>query len=261
MDAAYPTINEPATKEYILAVLRDMRRRNFDSIAADGDECEDLTFDTTISAWNDAWDYDLMLTSELGRSLNRWWRIDGSDAEWRDVLRPAGSKRLEGLCEFIASRTTRPRIRPAHVLGHECDEAGAFLTIRSLLADAGADPHAITPSTPLAEFARRHAATFFGAISNLAPGALPPAKIDIPIHDAIFRAFMLCAVGAFAGWLFSAPMATALGLVGITVSWAASWIAARWVLPSKVQFGELTTFRDLARVVTASHSQRQTNDI
>lgn len=255
MDASYPTIDEPATKEYVLAVLRGTHRRNFESIAAEGDEFEDLTFDTTIGDWKDNWDFDLMLTSEFGRWLNRWWKIDCTTAEWREVLRHAGEKRLEDLCGIIASRTTQPRIRPARILGRECDEAGAFLTIRSLLADTGADPHAITPSTPLAEFTRRHAATFFGPILNLAPGALPSAKFDTPIHNAIFSALILSAVLAIVGWLFSAPIATAVGLVGIALSWAASWIASRWILPKKVQFGDLTTFRDLARVVAAAHFQ------
>lgn len=255
MEAHYPTIDEPATKEYVLSVFRDAHRRNFDSIAADGDEFEDLTFDTTIADWKDAWDFDLMLTCEFGSWLNRWWQIDCTTDEWRDVVKPASKKRLEGLCELIASRTTRPRIRPAHVLGRECVEAGAFLTIRSLLADAGADPHAITPRAPLAEFTRRHAATFFGPISNLAPGALPPAKIGMPIHEAAFNAFVLSAVLAFAGWIFSAPMATAIGLVGSAIAWAASWITARWILSKKVQFGDLTTFRDLAHIVAASYFQ------
>jgi len=255
MDAQYPTIDEPATKEYVLSVFRDTHRRNFDSIAAEGDEFEDLTFDTTISDWKDAWDYDLMLTSEFGRSLNRWWKIECTTAQWRDVLKPAGEKRLEDLCSLIASRTTRPRIRPAHHLGRECDEAGAFLTIRSLLADAGADPHAITPSTPLAEFTRRHTATFFGPISNLAPGALHPAKIDTPIHDAVTAAFVSSvALMSLAGWVDS-PGLTIVFVLAMASSFIASWIAARWILPKKVQFGALTTFRDLARVVAASHFQ------
>jgi hypothetical protein len=253
VDTKYPTIDEPATKEYVLSVLRDTHRRNFDSIAADGDEFDDLTFDTTISDWKDAWDYDLMLTSEFGRSLNRGWQIDCTTAEWRGVLKPAGERRLEDLCAFIASRTTRPRIRPAHVLGRECDEAGAFLTIRSLLAEAGADPHAITPSTPLAEFTRRNSATFFGPISNLAPGALPPAKFDTPIHDATFAITLLSIVLMCLAGFIDSPELTIASITTLVFSYAASWIAARWILPKKVQFGDLTTFRDLARVVAASH--------
>lgn len=255
MDAKYPTIDEPATKEYVLSVFRAVDQQNFAERFDDPDEIGELTFDTTISDWKDAWDYDLMLTSEFGRSLNRWWKIDCTTTEWRRVLKPAGQKRLGDLCELIASHTARPRIRPAHLLGRECDEAGAFLTIRSLLADAGADPHAITPSTPLVEFTRRHAATFFGPISNLAPGALPVAKIDNPTHAATMTVFLgSVALMGLAG-LLDSPELTIVSVLALVFSFAASWIGARWALPEKVQFGGLTTFRDLARVIAESHFQ------
>lgn len=253
MDANYPIIHEPATKEYVLSVFRHVHRQNLGELVDYPDEIGELNFDTSVSDWIGTWDNEFLWTSEIGRSLNRWWKIDCSTAQWRDVLKPAGKKRLEDLCELIASRATQPRILPAHLLGRECDEAGAFLTIRSLLADAGADAHAITPSTPLAKFTRRHAPIFLGPISNLAPGALPPAKIDTSIHNAIVAITLLSLVLLCLAGFIDSPELTIASIMTLVFSYAASWIAARWVPPVQVQFGDLTTFRDLARVVAASH--------
>jgi len=130
-----------------------------------------------------------------------------------------------------------------------CRPAGVFLTVRSLLHQAGARAEAIAPSTPLAPYTRRYCMLFLGPISRLAPGALPLIRIRNPVYDAAIwgiLAGMLClAVGACS----DLHLLVVGGGLLLVLAYALTWIAATWMLPASVEFGELRTFRDLAIVV------------
>src|SRR5947209_3335832 len=64
MDAHYPTIDQPAAAEYVLAVLRDMHRQQSWS-GAKGDSSARLSFGSTVAEWNEAYDYSLLGWREL----------------------------------------------------------------------------------------------------------------------------------------------------------------------------------------------------
>jgi len=67
MNTRYPTIEEPATPEYVLAVLQDMHRQQcqYDS---DAEPDVVLSFETSIAEWRDA--CDLLEWRGLGRAHN-----------------------------------------------------------------------------------------------------------------------------------------------------------------------------------------------
>ncbi len=246
MDVHYPTLDEPATPEYILAVLQDMHRQQC-QWDPEADRGAELTMETTVAEWRDA--CDLLGWKPLGRGYNEFWSVSITDAEWQAVYEPSQGKRLAGVCELLASHATRPTIRPARLFGCNCALAGAFLTIRSLLYDAGEEAAGeIGPSTPLAPYFRRHTYVFLGLVSQLAPGALPPVRIHNPLYDAAL-------LGVGVGWLAAligacvSPWLVAVGAFLFVLGWALTWYAARWRLPASVEFGELRTFRDLAVVV------------
>lgn len=251
MNIKYPTIDEAATPEYILAVLRDMHRQQcqFDPEADPGAV---LTFDTTIGEWRSA--CDLVPWRKLGRVHNQLWGISCSDSEWRAVLEPAGQKQLADVCQLIAGHVVRPVIRPARFSGCTSVSAGAFLTIRSLLREAGASVDEIAPSKPLAPYTRRFSEVFLGPISRLAPGALPQVRISKPVYNVAIS-ILLLAVGCIVCFLFiKTPLLYVAGLVLFAFGYALTWYAAQCLLPTSVEFGELRTFRDLA-VVVAKGSQ------
>jgi hypothetical protein len=252
MNDHYPTIDEPATVDYVLTVLRDEHRQQceYDGMA---DPDVSLSLRTTVADWREA--CDLVDPFELGRALNQDWGIDCSDAEWQAVLEPSERRPLSGVCELIARHATRHRVRPARLLGRNCASAGAFLTIRSLLRRAGADVTKVAPSTPLADYARRHADVFLQDVSRLVPGSLPPVRIRSS------RLYEYGVGGFLAGWLALGVgccsglyVLTLAGLPLIAIGCMLTWIVSKYLPPVSVEFGELRTFRDLALVVADRES-------
>ena len=246
MDILYPASNAPATPEFVLAVIKDPE--------ADPDVV--LSLDTTIAGWRDA--CDLLGWRALGRAHNQLWGISCSDGEWRNALEPADQRRLADVCRLIAARTARPVIRPAHILGSLCGPAGAFLTIRSLLHEAGAQAGEINPSTPLAPYTRTFAGVFLGPVSRLAPGTLPPVRIQTPVYDAAVYAvgwsLLVGLIGVIVGAWIGMPLLSAAGVVMFALSYAFAWYAAACVPPATVEFGDLRTFRDLAVLMAAGRT-------
>jgi hypothetical protein len=258
MDSYYPTIDKPATPEYVLSVFIDQHRQlsELDDMV---DKTAVLTFDTTIAELRAA--CDLVDWLQVGRALNAQWGFRYSDEEWFFVLEPAKQRTLRGLCEFIARGARRIQIRPLTVLGKPCATAGAFMTIRSLLRDAGANVGEISPSTPLAGYARRYAKTFLGPISRLAPNVIPPVKARAGLwglHEwCAGLGFLMLLVGlplvvvgvSWFGWI------ALIGIVLMIANYPVAWITHRFTLPSSVEFGELKTFGDLARVIAAPNCE------
>jgi hypothetical protein len=250
MNAHYDTLNEPATPDYVLAVIRDLHRQQCQYHPCTDPDVS-LSFDTTILDWRDA--CDLLEWRELGHAYNEIFRIHCSDADWCAALEPSDKKCLADVCELVARHAKRPRIRPVSLFGSTSPEAGAFLTVRALLHDAGADADEIAPSTPLAPYTRRYCPLFLGPIARLAPGVLPDVQIHTPLYDAAISGmgigFLLMRLGFLMAWLFNVYVLIPLGGFVLLVCHAATWVTGQCLLPSSVEFGELRTFRDLATAI------------
>ena len=95
MNTHYPTIDEPATPEYVLAVLRDDYRQQC-QYDPEAEPDVDLTFETTVAEWRNA--CDLVGTHDLGRAENEVWGIHRGDDEWRAILEPAKARTLGDVC-------------------------------------------------------------------------------------------------------------------------------------------------------------------
>jgi len=247
MNIDYPTIDRPATPDFVLEVLIDSHRQQCE-YDPEADSTINLSFNSTIQEWRSA--CDLVSSRELGRALNEIWETNLSDEQWDAVLTPAHEKTLSNVCELIAAHVAQPIVRPAQFFGGNCLSAGVFLTIRSLLYRAGADVSSIKPSTPIADYTRRHVALFLDAISRLAPGRLPPVRIRMPIFNAI------AAIGVVVGIIvvvfgFSLELAV-VSLIGGVLSvccFVAISIYGRYLLPTSVDFGSIRTFRGLSHSI------------
>lgn len=245
MDVRYPTIYEAATPEYILAVIQDNHRQQC-QYDPEADPGALLSFATTVEEWRSS--CDLVRWKQLGRALNAEWGISCSDADWYAVLEPAAGQRLADVCQFVAARAVRPVIRPARLLGGNCVPAGAFLTIRSLLHEVGVQTAAeISPSTPLAPYARRYGGVFLGPISRLAPGSLPLVHLRSPGYFACLWGALVGLVCLPFGICTGLHVVTSIGVLSMALGYALTGYAAR--RPASVTFGELRTFRDLSVII------------
>jgi hypothetical protein len=211
----------------------------------------ELTFATTVAEWRD--ECDLLPWRALAHAENEVWRIDCADAEWKSVLDPARKRTLADVCGLIAKHAIRQRIRPARLLGANCTTAGAFLTIRSFLADAGADVSAIAPSTALDDYARKYLHIFLGPVARLAPGAIP----NTIVRESPIGCYL--ALAGLAGGLLCLVGGEFLALPWL-VAFSGIFILAGIVLPRLVPvelvsatFGDLRTFRDLAISIANAH--------
>ena len=240
---------EPVTPEYALDVLRDAHRQQCQH-DPEADPDVELSFATTVAEWRQA--CDLLPWRQVADAYNLWWDFQCSHEEWHDALEPAKLRTLADVCSLLARHAKLPRTRPAKVLGAPCLCGGTFLTIRSLLREAGADIAEIAPSTPLGFYARRYLHVFLGPISWLAPGALPAVKIHHPVYDSAVWGCLVGLLSGVIGACASLPWVAIGGGLVFVVSYSMTWIAARCLGPRRVDFGDLKTFRDLTTVV-ASH--------
>lgn len=253
MDTNHSTIDIPATRDYVLDVLVDEHRQqcHYDSSA---DPDASLTFDSTVADWRNA--CDLIGWRQLGHAMNEGWGTSFTNAQWRSALVPAKSKTLGNVCNLIATEATSPTIRPITLFDRPCRPAAAFLTIRSLLNDAGADVSSIGPSTLLDDFTKNYLLTFLGPISRLTPGAIPNVKIHNPFYDTISVLMILSLPMLLGGWCLYvnalSPSVLILAILFHVASWLLQFMASK-KKPKSVQFGNLQTFRDLATVI-ADHA-------
>ena len=128
---------------------------------------------------------------------------------------------------------------------------GVFLTVRSYLAQAGADVRDLAPSTLLAGYARRHVGVFLGPVARLAPGSLPRVRMHEPIHDAAEGALLLSVLGIIVGHFGDWDMLAILATLAAAASYVGLWVVARCGTPARVEFEGLRTFRDMSLALAA----------
>lgn len=240
------------TAEEALAIIKDSYRH----AAVLDPECEpdvDLRIDTSVSEWRDA--CDLLGWRKLGRALNDWFGTQFTDDQWWAVLEPSSQRTLRGVCDLIASQALKPKVAPFRIGGAPCLSAGAFLSIRTALAQHGVPTAGVTPSTPIGPLARVHVGEFVTALGILSPGALPVPEIE----ETVAQAWSLRTLGA---GLLVAILAALVGiksLAGVAVVVALLGLIGRLIAlrnpPRAVRFGSLETFRDLTRAVVALESR------
>jgi hypothetical protein len=237
----YPTIDEPATPEYVLEVFRDFKRFEDDGAV--------LSLETSVEEWI-AGINDLMTVRQFARWQNEWWHLDCRFSEWRIVLKPTHRRTLGDVCQFIAARTSRPRLAPCRLVGRDCEPAAAFRTIRSILANGGASVTDVAPSTPLAAYTRLYSQQFVRPIAALAPGELTQIQARGAISWSV--SFWMIWIGLLGGVVGASlgSLATAIAGGAICAGSVVAWVLVSYLVPPRsVEFVGLRTFRDLAIAV------------
>jgi hypothetical protein len=254
METAYPVEWVEATAEGVLAVLRDWYRQQV-RVDPDVEAGLELGRETTVAAW--VWACDFLPWKGLAKAMNKGFGVEIPLGAWREVLEPAKQRTVGGVCDLLAAHARLPRVRPAEVLGRTCVEAGVFLTVKSLLAEAGADVSEVAPSTELRLYARAYAGVFLGKVSMLAPGRLPGVVMRYSRKAVwgVLAAMVLVpevVVGVTSGWDFD-PMFVA-GAVLLAFA-AMCCVAGREGFGPEVGFEGVRTFRDLAVVMAGGEGR------
>jgi hypothetical protein len=247
MTIDYPLDQAPATPEYVLEVFRALHQM---ALAAGEADRLSISFDTRIRDWEESLWIDTWGHGGFGAAMNAQWGTDISLAEWK-AFRYA-DRNLGDLCRLISSRATRPMIRPwKHVAGN-CLPAGAFLTLRAALAEAGVDPKLLTPSSPLEPFLTRRYDSLWIQLNRLAPGCSP-----LPAHTSFGR---LLEKGIAMCTLLSLPALFLLPIVGVpllVVSAVGLFLTTRYLGYWKFSDPDIHTFRDLAYCLAGQQPRRQ----
>jgi hypothetical protein len=240
----------PATAADLLERLRDDYRHRA-ATDPEVDRGATLTAATTVAEWRLI--CDLVGTRRLGGTLDGLFGTRLGNAGWRRLLEPERERTLGALCAATAPDVRVPVVRPFRVAGAECVSAGAFLTLRTLLARAGVDVGGVRPSTRLATYARAHTLEVMRAAGALAPGALPPPLVRRTRLERIaLHLFWLILAVPLAGGLLRNPVLASTGaILGLAVAYAVN-AAIHAARPADISFGELATFGDLTRCVTAA---------
>ena len=237
-------VKSKLTPDDVLSILRDQHRHQCQH---DPEAAPDigLTFDTTVADWRYA--CDLVGWRQLALALNDYWETKIPLHKWKTALVSPKNRTLRDVCELLAANASTEVVTVPMILGRPCGPAGVFFAVRELLARDGADVSKLRPSTPLADFAIRYASTMAGRISELAPGALPPIKIEHPLYDQRSCLFIVCLI-TFMGSLAIVEWQQFLWIplmIVTALSWVWGWYTARVMYPDSITFGELRTFRDL----------------
>lgn len=182
--------------------------------------------------------------------LNECFRIDLPESVWREALLPKRTKTIGGVCDLIAQHATIPVIEPVSVLGDRSLAAGAFLVIRGMFAELGADVSNLRPSSPLRAYLCENLDAILPQLIRVAPHRMPAIAVDAPIHDGLAWGFIVSfAMIWVSDWLDLPPAASICSVAFVALFWLAAWVCGRALKPIDVRFGDARTFRDLARIL------------
>ncbi len=181
--------------------------------------------------------------------IEKYFGIEPLSNEWWEKVIEFGT--VQGLCEALARFVEIPLIEPITLAGQRCPAAGAFLMVRQMLAEAGADVSELRPSTPLLPYLWLWPDVFRWRIPRLAPGRVPPVFFG---NRRLTRRILGIVLGV-AGFLFGLWVARGFPWLGgfLVALFLKLLVWDLLLMPMaarrkhwSVDFGELYDFRDLA---------------
>lgn len=242
-------------------VLEFLRLDHDVSVECDEAEVVDVGFDTSVHEWFWLGDGLSRLWVSNATRLNSLFEMDASINEWRPVLTPPRKRTVRDICEFVAKRSRVLRIPEPHVLGRPCRNAGAFLTLKKLLSDAGADTSNLAPSSPLADYAEIGLPRIYLSLIRTAPQLIKRIGVryrseagHMAVAVLLFFTTSLLGVAGFGSSVFYFLPAL-LSLCGFFIVWQLSVRCNRY--PKCVVFDGLSDFKDLSKVVAGESAAAQ----
>ena len=255
MGTDYAVDEVPATPEYVLEVVRDWMRE----VAGAADPAYPAD-ETPFREWLHLVYWDPPRMKNLRPWFNQTWGTNVTAEEWA-AFDPDHAT-VGDYCRLAAVGVRRPVIRPGRSPAGECHPAGAFLTVRSLLGELGANPNGITPSAPLALYHSR-LNSIGERLARLAPGHRPLFRHDYPrwMLAATLIGCVLLLATTTAG-----VVALVLGLETLAYTLAACAMAysigmtivMRLARSNRVEPAHVRTLSDLAYALAGQQPRRRT---
>jgi hypothetical protein len=250
MSSDYPVDSVPATPEYVFELFRDhVRTWTWLEVPAPYDDVADDPADRHFGRY--LTNLEIALEDAYGIELPESLAVELVALDRMSVREVCGA--------IAAALGTRPVIRPWPHVGGECLPAGAFLTVRSMLAASGARPEKITPGTSLSRYLFRYGQTLVGGLARLAPGRVPAVRERFPLWGFLCLIFAAVPLGfllllsecgiKMPVWAF---LAAAYGGFPFTLTGLALMVRSLM----RPRMGELATFRDLAYSLAGQEPRR-----
>ena len=241
----YQIPTRPMTADDAFATILELMRH--DTAPA---ELNALSFDTSIFEWEIA----IIEAGDISipDGFNAMFGTALPAEAWRAVLEPARQRTLGDVCRLVAGNTVVPVIEPVAVMGDRSRAAGAFLAVRRILREEGVDVSDLRPSSPLTPYLRDRWPGIVARLRRLAPGRLPPARVEAPAHvtcaAGICGSYILLMVGMLLRrWLPPHVALTgAVCFIGFVIS---AFVFDRRVKPLDIRIGAARTFRELCQVL------------
>jgi hypothetical protein len=231
--------------EEILQIIQAnyVQQQQFDDIVLKN---YDLTFETTISDWQDI--CDLVDTSELFKYLNYYFHLEASRETWMDILEPEEEKTLGDLCNFVADTAEKEVIEPIKIMGDFCSTAAIFKSLKKRLEDRGLDVSDIRPSSQLEPLVKKYKSVLIEEINQIDPRVLPP--IEFKTNWVYKWGFRLLLTFIFVtGFLAYRKSNWAWAAGGVcSIGYGMIWLGA-WLNPKRASFKNIYTVADLVRKI------------
>lgn len=235
-----PIRTRPMTPEEVLDGLRDIHRR------VTGVRWEDAV--EQVHSGTELSDAALEAIGFEPGLIELYFGTGPLPGEWWERVWEFGTVR--GLCLALAQFVEVPVIEPVAVSGRPSREAGAFATVRALLARAGADVTELQPTTPLLPYVWLWPGVFRWELPRMAPGRIPEVRFQ---NHRLTRRVLGALVGlaglVFSFWVARHFPAAGAVLAGVFVKlFLLDLMRAPFAARTRnwsVEFGELYDFRDL----------------
>jgi hypothetical protein len=206
-----------------------------------------LSRESSLAEWELTCDADAVM--ERPTIINAICGSSFTPQEWKIITRAARRQTLGQFCDAIAPHTRMPRLAPVTVLGAESLAAGAFLMIRRLLADAGANASQIAPSTSIQPFCQAYS-DVLSRLAYIAPGTMPTSRLDLtPARSALLILLGVAWLELIAGLMLRWPILALVSGCAIAMLFVALIISARFSSAARVRVGWIMTFGDLSCVM------------
>ena len=192
------------SKEDILQMLISQYhlQTEFDPVVIKGME---LNFQTTIFEWRDI--CDLIAPKKLAKVYHESFNLKTPLSELEKLFSDEDRSTISDFCEYISEHAEKEKIEPIRLLGHNCQTASIFRTLKQNLTEKGADTSDLKPSSEINPFFLKYGGILFDEVNRIAPGTMSEFeykanKIESIGTKVLFFSIVF-AIGFWSIWFFN----------------------------------------------------------